>query len=455
MKKIIALIVAFTFNISLLFNGISLPAKASSVFDPNLDLSTEGIYMINTDTQTVVYQKNTDETMVPGSLVKIMTAILTIESVPDDQTDELLNKTITVPSYIYDELYKTNAATVDIRANEILPLKDVLYATIISAANEGASILADYISNQNIPHFIEMMNQKAKELGAQHTKFVDQHGLSEENQTTPYDMYLIASYAMKNKLFQEIATMANYSMSPTNKHANARTITHTNYMMSRYLGGNYYDSRVKGISTGSAAGKKNLISSAEDNAYHYLLIQMGAPAAPSTNAIYQDAKSLYNWAFKNLKFKTVAQPYEKMIPNTIKVNLGKTTDSVVITPKSQIIVLLPSNIDISSVIWDTSKLPKIINAPISKGKEIGNVDLKLGGEVIATAVAVAAQDVKANIVALIWYYFVKTITSWWFILIAMLVLFLFLLYLIKVIQYNKKRRKVLRKSNNPYKSYRR
>ena len=431
-----------SFGLCLIFFSSTLTLSASATFDPGFDPISQSVYLVNTDTDTVLYEKNKDDLIVPASLVKMMTAIVAIESVPEDQIDDFLATEVTAPSCIVDELYGLNASTADIRPNEILSMQDLLYALMLSSACEAASIIADYVSDGDIPAFVDRMNQKAEELGMTNTTFVDPHGLDEDTQrSTAYDMYLLADYAMDNPTFAQIATTQNYTMAATNKHAEPRRIQHTNHMMSSYLGGSYYDSRVKGIKTGTAGGIKNLVSCAESSSYHYLLVTMGAPTSVSVNATYQDAEDLYDWVFDDFSFVTIGQPGEKMIPNNIKVQMGKNTDSVILTPQTTVVELLPNSIDPSAIQWDVSRLPSEIDAPIHQGDVIGEVDLKLAGDTIQTVTVTAAQDVQRSIPAYLLHLVTTTVTSWWFLSLLLLAAILALVYFFIVVRHNQKRRK--------------
>lgn len=431
MKDKIAVVLKRTISIvcilAIVLACVPVSSAAESIFEPNVDLKSEAVYMVNTDTNTVVYAKNQDAQIVPASLVKMMTVIIALEQADPNDTDTFLNQTVTAKPYIFDRLYGLNASSADIRPNETLPLKDVFYASMLPSACEATMILADFVDGSNTDAFVQRMNDKAKSLGMDNTVFVDPDGLDETTQrSTAKDMYTLTAYCMQNPVFKEMATSQQYTMSATNKHSQERIVQHTNHMMSRYLGGKYYDSRVKGIKTGTAAGIKNLISSAEDGNYHYTLVTMGAPDT-GDSPTYSDAENLYNWAFDNLKFVTVGKPGEKVIPNSIKVNVGKGTDSVILTPKEQVVELLPKSIDSSAVIWDTSSLPAQIDAPIKQGQTIGQVSLKLSGTVLGTVDVVADKEIKLDVFAFIIRLLKDIFTSWifWLILIAVAIMFVY------------------------------
>lgn len=418
----ISLILACTLNFS---------AFASTPYNMDLSIMSESVYFVNRDTNTVVYDKNKDLKISASSLVKMMTVILTLEFSNDENIETFLNKPLTAKPYIFDRLYLKNAATVDIRRGETISIRDAIYATMLSSASEAVMMLADLISGDNTEDFVAKMNAKAKEIGMENTVFVDPDGLSDDNQSTAYDMYLLTEYCLQNSTFEKISTAASYMMGATDKHPEQRKIQHSNHMMSRYLGGIYYDERVRGIKTANFNGKKSLISLASDDNYNYLLIIMGAPQTEKNNS-YADTLQLYKWAFKNLRLVKVGTPGEKMIPNSIKVNMAQNTDSVILTPKEEVIQLLPKSISSSTIFWDTSKLPSEINAPIKKGQVIGQVDLKLSDQIIRTVDVVADNDIDLNVLSFLANIIQSVLLSWWF--ISIIVAVVLIVVCIKIIR---------------------
>lgn len=433
-------IILFLISMVLVFS-LNFSAFASTPYNIDLSIMSESVYFVNRDTKMVVYDKNKDLKIPASSLVKMMTVILTLESCNGENIENFLDKPLTAKRYIFDRLYLKNAATVDIRREETISMRDAMYATMLSSASEAAMMLADYVSGDNTEDFVAKMNEKAKEIGMENTVFVDPDGLSEENKSTAYDMYLLTEYCLQNSTFEKIATSQSYMMSVTDKHPEQRKIQHSNHMMSRYLGGKYYDDRVRGIKTANFNGKKSLISLASGDNYNYLLIVMGAPQTEENNS-YMDTLGLYKWAFKNLKFVTIGIPGEKMIPNSIKVNMAQNTDSVILTLKDQVVELLPKSINASTIFWDTSKLPSEINAPIKKGQVLGQVDLKLSDQVIRTVDVVADKDVDLNILSFAANIVQSVLLSWWVISIVVAVCLAILC--IKIIRHLKRKNKIRR-----------
>ncbi|HAB00893.1 MAG TPA: D-alanyl-D-alanine carboxypeptidase, partial [Ruminococcaceae bacterium] len=199
-KKIFAVVLCL-----IVLTSAIVPAYAVS---PDFDVPAKFIYLVNTDTDTVVYEKNAEERAIPASLTKIMTAIIALQ-----KTQNLDAMDIKAPGYIYNEFYGIGVSNAEIARGEVFTMRELLYALMLNSACEAASIIADYVGGGSIPSFVEMMNEKAKEIGALNTNFVNAHGLYDENQyTTAHDMYLITKYALEQPGFLEIANTKNYTI---------------------------------------------------------------------------------------------------------------------------------------------------------------------------------------------------------------------------------------------------
>ena len=262
----VAVIVVFSFR----------EASFAINYNPNIELHAKSIYMENLDTSQVIFEKNTFEKMPPASLTKIMTAILAIENIPD------LSVEITYKPYIQDQMSRLNAQYGGISlggllAGEVLSAEKLLYAVLLPSANEAATILADYVGDGSVPRFVEMMNQKARELGCENTNFVNPHGLHDDNQySCAHDMAIMAKYAMKNEVFREIASTNFFDGSPTNKHSKELFWNTTNKLS--VPSSPYFCKGVFGVKTGTLAQSgRHVVSMAKRGGYEYVLVVMGAP----------------------------------------------------------------------------------------------------------------------------------------------------------------------------------
>lgn len=429
-KRFVSVFLVFIITAVTVFSPFS---TASATFTPDQEINSQAAYLVNMDSGEVLYAKNEDQQIIPASLTKIMTAIIVLEKEDD------LNRIITAPSYVFDEFVGVGVSTADFRAGEQIRVIDLLYGLLLQSACEAGNILADYYGGGNIQTFIDKMNTKAQELGATNTHFVNAHGLDAEGQvTTAKDMYLITKYALSLDHFEEISCTALYEAPATNIHTEPRYFVHTNLMMNEYRGGSYYYEPIKGVKTGTDGGVKNLVSMASKNGFNYLLVTLGAPDVDGDNLCFKDTKYLYEWAFNGFSYKTVLKSTETV--GTTKIRLSSETDTLQLAPAEDLTLLLPNDVDISSV-QQILNVPESVDAPVNKGDEIGTMQLKLNDEVIGETKVVAATSVSKNFIYGVWDVITKVFGNIWVQLIAGAVVACILFYIIITILYNRKEKK--------------
>ena len=149
---------------------------------------------------TVLYEKNAEAVLPMASTTKIMTALLICE-------DCDLSEVITVP----DEAVGIEGSSIYLKHGEQLSIKDLLYGLMLRSGNDAACALAIHHSG-NVESFVNAMNERAKQIGAQSTHFSNPSGLPDDSHyTTAKDLCLIACCAMKNDIFAEVVGCKNYS----------------------------------------------------------------------------------------------------------------------------------------------------------------------------------------------------------------------------------------------------
>ena len=413
-----------------------IPMKVYA-FDPDSDCQSRGIYMVNLDTNTVVYERSANEKMYPASLTKIMTAIVALENCSD------LQETATSPAYIYNEFYGINVSHANIQAGETLTVENLLYAMLMQSANEAAKIIADHVGGGSIETFVEMMNQKAKAIGANNTHFVNPHGLFDEDQyTTPYDMYLITKYAMELDGFMDMVTTLTKDIGPTNLKDSLVVLNRISPMQSNSP---YYYEPIRGIKTGTLEESgRCFISMASKDGYNYLLVLMDAPYLDEegnvleTNYAFTEAKDLYEWAFSEYKVKTLVQ--FNQVYGSVKVKLAKDIDTINVVAGDNFTSLVMDEIEVSSM-TPSLDVPEEIEAPVKKGQQLGTLKVILAGEQIGTVPLVSAEDVEADPVLVYLEKIKNVFQQFWFKLVFLTILiFLFLYGVVMFIRnYNKKR----------------
>lgn len=427
MKKIIS--IAFCALI-ICINILAIPSNAKT-YTPDFDTTAKGIYLVNLDTDSVIYEKNAKEKLYPASLTKLMTCLLLCEMVPD-----LDNTVIKAKAAILGTFSTMNVSLAGILAGEELTAREYLYCMLLQSGNEAAAIVADYLGDQSINNFIDMMNARAKELGAVNTNFVNPHGLHDDNHySTAYDMYLIAKEALKHEEIKEIASTYSYQLRETNKRG-PEWLVSTNKMMQR--GSAYYRSYIKGLKTGTTTpAGKCFVAYAEKNGYHYLSIMLGAAYKDAAGNIYSEnyafseTAKLLDWSFDKFTLKTLL-PSDKFC-SQIELRLSSQSDSLLLYPKEKVIALVPDEIDPSSVqiIPHTNTFAQ---APIKKGDVLGYVEVKLADEVVGIADLVSGEDVERNEFLYLFHLVKVVFTSIWIKLAVVLLILFALIYVLLIIR---------------------
>jgi len=174
-------------------------------FAPDDDLTARAAVLMDAATGKVIYQKEPDLHLPPASTTKVITAIVTLES------GRKLSERLTVSK----EATRVPATKLYLRPGQTITIDDLLYAALLSSANDASVVLAEGISG-SIDSFSELMTRKAKEIGAINSNFTNPHGLTApEHYSTAKDLALIFRYAMNNATFREIVQTKISSVTST------------------------------------------------------------------------------------------------------------------------------------------------------------------------------------------------------------------------------------------------
>ena len=416
--------------------------SASASFNSLLETEADVVLLVNTDSETVIFDKNANKKTAPASITKIVTCMLVLENCED------LNTPLTCKRESLNGLYEQNAATVGILAGETLTVKELLYALMIPSAADAANILADYIGG-GIDNFVVMMNDFVKKLGCENTNFINAHGLDENggNITTAYDLYKITKYALENPTFKEITSTLRHEIAPTNKYPYVRYLNNTNKMMNPAYK-DYYSPYISGVKTGTTSMAGHcVISTASKNGYNYMLVVMNAPQYDidgdnvEENVAFTDSKKIYEWAFKNIVLTKVTNTTDVVTVVDVKYNWK--VDHLRLLPAKEISALVPSGTESGSLVirpieGDT---PKVVKAPIKKGDVLGKAEILYGEDVVATVDLVAGENVSRSIILVILDGIKTVLSSTVFKILFALFVLLVIIYAFLIIRRNRIRAK--------------
>ena len=381
MKRLLT--VALTVIVALTMTlGTSVCAYGASSKDA-LELEATTAILIDAKTGEILFSKNKDVQLTPASMTKIMTALLAIENLDMDTV-------VTID----DETPYTEGNIIYMHKGEKFTVEQLLKAMLVTSANDCAVALAKTMSG-TIKDFSNLMNGKAKELGAKNTNFVNPNGLDDKGHvSTAYDMAMIAKEAMKNETFREIVAMTSYTVPKTNKNKKRPLYTTNRLLSDKYndivVNGEYrkpYYKNAIGIKTGyTPVALGCLTAAAEKNGTELISVVMHS----SDFGRFADTIALFEYGFTNYSTYTVYDKGEAV--ETIKVKGGKPDEVKGITSWDACVTLQKGeNKDLvtEKIVWDNNLV-----APIAKGTTVGAITLYKDGEPVAVTDIVAADKVE-------------------------------------------------------------
>ena len=398
---------------------ICFPSAAhAKAYEKEDELSSQNIIVYNMDLGFGVYQKNHTEKVSPGSSVKIMTALLALE-----YFENRLDTVVTVPSAALRGLQ--GSAVLNLKENEEISVLDLIHATLIAGMNDAANTLALTIGG-NITNFVEMMNAKAKELGAFDTMYLNATGLSSSAYTTAYDTARIAAYAYENKLFMEICSKRTYTVPETNLHDAVTIYTRNSFLTPQ---SDYYYRYAEGISTGySDEDGAQLVCAASHGNYAYVCVAFGSKKNGSTIGGYSDVKNLLAWASGNFAERKVLD--RSQIICELPVRAGKDVGHVLVVPYKSVYAFLDKDTDLSNITLVEQLYYENLEAPVQKGDCVGFVTVLLDGTPIGTTPLIAKSNVRQSLTGGLLLGLEKTLTNPFFIVMLCIALIIFVIWII-------------------------
>ncbi len=398
---------------------------------PVPDVTARNVYMINTNTGAVAYEKNSDEVIYPASLTKLVTMLVAADMVTD------YNEIVTVTDECYDDLV-VGSSNINLKDGEMMTVDDLMYAIAISSANEAANALALHLCG-DISEFVDKMNDKAAQLGTKNTNFVNTHGLHDENHyTTASDMALIASAAFSNETVKKYITTASHEISATNKTDEPRTLVTTNSLIRR--NSDQYYRYCRGGKTGSTTpAGYNLISLAEKNDVGFILVAMHVVReSGGTNTVFSDSRKLYDWAFQNYKSAKIASDSD--IITEVEVELSAKGDHLILLPQKNVYSVIPVDLDETTLERKIETQEKIF-APVAAGDELGSVTFSKDGVTYAKIPLVAGVDIKRSTVLYYLHLIEQFFSNIWVRIVCAALGVLIIIYIIIMISNNRRRRR--------------
>ena len=276
------------------------------VYAEDFNITSDYVILYNLNDNKILYELNSDTEVQIASLTKIMTTIVVLDEI------ENLEEEVVVPKEAFQGI--SEYSQVGLKTGDKVTIKDLLYGTMLPSGADAVNALAIHVSG-SVDKFVELMNDKVKELKLKNTHFDNPIGMdSEENYSTASDIATILLYGLKNSTFKEIFTARSYTIASLNIPMQSTLIGY-----SRAYGLDISD--IEGAKSGYTDGAGLCLASiATIDDVNYLLITLGADTKNRSNAV-RDTLEIYNYYSSTYSYQTIIK--KNQVLATIPVKWGK------------------------------------------------------------------------------------------------------------------------------------
>nr|PZN45218.1 MAG: D-alanyl-D-alanine carboxypeptidase [Bacillota bacterium] len=304
----------------------------------------------------------------PASTTKILTALIALER-------GRLSDRVTISR----RAAATPGSSMSLRAGEVYTLHDLLRGLLLRSGNDAAVAIAEHIAG-SVEAFAALMNERARELGARQSRFLNPHGLHQPGHySTAYDLALIARHALAHPVFADLVRQREALVG---EGARTRVLSNTNRLLWHLPGAD-------GVKTGttSAAGEC-LVASATRPDPETGLEQKLIAVVLDADARWEDSAELLNWGFEHFRLVPVASPGDGLWEVPVR---GGREPRIRVAPAAPLAVVVPRSLAGEPVL--TLRLPPAAPAPVRPGTPLGTAEVAWGDWVLHQVPLVAAEEV--------------------------------------------------------------
>ncbi len=364
------LLLFFTFSLTLGVDSASARRKRSR----KKAIPYRSILLIEANTGRVLKARNERLPTKPASVVKMMTALITMEQIKRNiiNLDDIITTSRRASRIGGQQVY--------LKQGEKFSLRDLMKSIIISSANDSSYAVAEHIAG-DAEAFVDLMNQRAKELGMSNTRFVNVNGLppggkKPTNQMSARDAGILARELIKYPLIMKWSATKNAPF-----RNGSFILTNTNTLLGRFRG-------MDGLKTGyhRRAGF-SIVATAKRKNLRLIAVVMGSS---HSRRRFKEATRLLAWGFNQYRWINLSIT-KKPKPQQIKVLKGQKR-MVRIRLKESVAALVRRSEE--KRISMKLELPKEITAPVKAGQKVGRVTYELGGNKLGGTDLVAVDSVK-------------------------------------------------------------
>ncbi|MFQ5667963.1 MAG: D-alanyl-D-alanine carboxypeptidase family protein, partial [Candidatus Binatia bacterium] len=238
-------------------------------------VTARGAILIDNQTGEILWAHHPDRRLPPASTTKVATAIVALES-------GRLNDSLRVTR----NAAKAPPSKIHLRPGWRLRLRDLVYAMLLSSANDASVVIAEGLDG-SVRKFVARMNTQVRQLGATNTHFVNPHGLPAINHySTARDLAKIFGHALQNRLFRKIVGTKTATISPTAGSSRRIALRNHNRLLGRY------HIRVVGKTGWTRAAKRCFVGAATEDGRELIVAVLGS------RDLWGDLKRLLDFGFR-------------------------------------------------------------------------------------------------------------------------------------------------------------
>lgn len=366
--KVIVVLYTLILLITTIPHGEVYAAVNEDVKAPKITAKSAVLYSVTTD--EMLFSKDADKKMSPYSITKLMTCIIAVDNLDMDEEVK-----------VTADAAELGESTMFLSEGEIVTVEQLLYGTLIMSGNDSAYMLAIATCGDE-DDFVDMMNKKAEELGCKNTHFVNPHGLKDEDHyTTANDFLLIAREAFENETIRKIAGTKKFKMPATNISEAWTMETHTDLLAKKGSG-------VVAGKTGYWEDDDCTVALLYDKkGLSQILVLLGDKIKKRP----KDAKALFEYGTQKIVTIEAINPGEVLKTTLVKHGV---TNRVGGYADKQVLAYPVSGQEsdvIRKVVFNDG-----LEAPISKGDEIGRCVVSVDGKVLTELPVLADQDIEVG-----------------------------------------------------------
>ncbi|WP_026263740.1 D-alanyl-D-alanine carboxypeptidase family protein [Paenibacillus terrigena] len=338
------------------------PAAEPSAASSELAANAKSAVLMDSDTGTVIFEKNSHDRLPPASITKIMTMVLVMEAI--DQGKLKLTDRVQTSEYAAS----MGGSQIFLEQGEEMTVDEMLKGIAMASGNDASVAVAEKIAGTE-EAFVQMMNAKAKELGMKDTQFKNCNGLPvADHYTSAHDIALMSQALLKyNGITKYTGVYQDYLRKDS---AKPFWLVNTNKLVRFYSGAD-------GLKTGFTSEAKYCLSgTAKRDSLRIIAVVMGEPNTKTRN---QEVTQMFDYAFSQYTNHPIFKVGDTI--GSVKIEKGS-VESLSIVAKQQYSILLRKGKQSSDNIRHELVVPNELKAPIAAGDPIGKLVVYQGDEVV-------------------------------------------------------------------------